>query len=122
MLQTFRQVSGPSKCQRATPGVDHGAVARFLVHSYLYYVLNDSIISDPEFDKLSAYLLQNWGKVKHPHKRFLTKMDLRAGTGFKAVARKDLPTVVRVVATQLVHDEKMRAEFAAVERKKMAGW
>lgn len=121
MLTTFRQVSPPSKCQRAQK-IDHGAVARFLVHSYLYYVLNDSIISDPEFDKLSRYLLQNWSKVEHPHKKYISKLDLQAGTGFKAVCRKDLPTVVRVVATQLTYDEKMRAELAAVDRKKMAGW
>jgi NAD-dependent DNA ligase len=122
MLTTFQQGQTPSKCQRATQDVDHGAVARFLVHSYLYYVLNDSIISDPEFDKLSRYLLQNWSKIEHPHKRFITEVDLQAGTGFRAVTGKRLPTVVRVVATRLASDEKMRAEFTAVDREKMAGW
>ena len=61
-------------------------ISLYMVCSYAYYELDESLISDEEFDALCKDLLKNFGKIKllsgHPHKHFLTKENLEAGTGF----------------------------------------
>ena len=63
----------------------------------LYYQLGDSVIEDTEFDDLCHTILDHWDEINHPHKRFLTKEDMVAGTGF-GLSFTDLPTVVQVTA------------------------
>ena len=48
--------------------------------AYAYYVEDDALISDAEFDELGKWLLQNYDSVEHMHKHLVTKDDLRAGT------------------------------------------
>lgn len=72
-------------------------VPQYLIHSLLYYQLGDSVITDSEFDDLCHTILDHWDEINHPHKRFLTKEDMTAGTGF-ALPFAELPTVVKVVA------------------------
>lgn len=55
-------------------------VARYLMASYAYYIEDDPIMSDGEFDELCKILLENWDKLNHPHKANITKPDLEAGT------------------------------------------
>lgn len=58
------------------------AVALYLASSYLYYVDNYSLLSDNEYDNLCRHLLKHWKSIKHPHKKFIDKESLKAGTGY----------------------------------------
>jgi NAD-dependent DNA ligase len=55
-------------------------IAKYLMCAYAYYVEDDALISDAEFDELGKWLLQNYDSVEHMHKHLVTKDDLRAGT------------------------------------------
>lgn len=72
-------------------------IGNFLVHCYLYYVLNDPIISDEVFDKLCKILHDEWDtKHKfHMHAHLVSKEDLAAGTGY---AIRDYPLIVQHLA------------------------
>ena len=48
--------------------------------SYAYYVEDNPLISDGEFDELGKWLLENYDNVEHMHKDLVTKGDLEAGT------------------------------------------
>jgi NAD-dependent DNA ligase len=64
---------------------------RWLEASYVYYILDDQIMMDVEYDHLSKELLGNWDCVTHEHKGLISEDDLRAGTGF-AISRDKYPT------------------------------
>ena len=55
-------------------------IAKYLMCSYAYYVEDNPLISDEEFDSLAQWLLEHWDAVDHPHKVYITKQDLDAGT------------------------------------------
>lgn len=55
-------------------------IAKYLMCAYAYYVEDDPLISDAEFDELAQYLLDNWDDVDHRHKWYISKSDLKAGT------------------------------------------
>jgi len=55
-------------------------IAKYLMCAYAYYVEDDPLISDEEFDNLSKWLLEHWDAVDHPHKWYVKKGDLKAGT------------------------------------------
>ena len=55
-------------------------IAKYLMCSYAYYVEDNPLISDEEFDNLAKWLLEHWDAVDHPHKCYITKQDLEAGT------------------------------------------
>ena len=55
-------------------------IARYLMCAYAYYVEDDPLISDSEFDQLGQELLQNYDSIEHMHKHLVTKKDLEAGT------------------------------------------
>ena len=55
-------------------------IARYLMCAYAYYVEDDALITDAEFDELGKWLLKNYDGVEHMHKHLVTKDDLRAGT------------------------------------------
>ena len=52
-------------------------VEQYLIHCYLYYKLDTSVISDAEFDQLCKELLDSG--IEHP---LVSKSDLAAGTGY----------------------------------------
>jgi hypothetical protein len=71
----------------------------YLIHSYLYYELDASIISDGEFDKLCNRLLVNWPNQQSIWKKYISKDDLKAGTGFtlfynKEMGKRDFPAEI----------------------------
>lgn len=69
-------------------------VHRYLMCSYAYYQLDESILPDAEFDALAKQLLNEYDKWKdHPH--CPTEDDLRAGTYLG-----DFPMIVEI-ATQI---------------------
>lgn len=55
-------------------------IAKYLMCAYAYYVQNDPLIEDHEFDELGKWLLKNYDSVEHMHKHLVTKQDLNAGT------------------------------------------
>ena len=58
-------------------------VPYYLMHSYLYYVMNDPIIEDIEYDELCRELKEKWDSVEHYHKHLVDKQSLGAGTGYQ---------------------------------------
>jgi NAD-dependent DNA ligase len=70
-------------------------ISLYLVCSYAYYELDESLISDGDFDQLCKKLLEDFDDIKffsdHPHKHLLVRENLEAGTGFSV---KDYPSRV----------------------------
>ena len=58
-------------------------VPYYLMHSYLYYVMNEPIISDIEYDELCKELKDKWNSIEHYHKHLIDKQSLGAGTGYQ---------------------------------------
>lgn len=71
-------------------------VKAYLIHSYLYYKLNESVISDHEYDKLCIRLLDSG--VEHP---LISKEDLEAGTGYQI---SEYPPEIIEEANRLLKD------------------
>lgn len=59
---------------------NYNPISMYLMAAYSYYVEDDSIIGDWQFDLLAQWLLEHIDDLTHPHKHLLTKDDLRAGT------------------------------------------
>lgn len=56
------------------------AVPWYLMAAYAYYVEDDPIMEDKDFDFLSRKILKDWDEIEHMHKHYLTKDMLEAGT------------------------------------------
>lgn len=54
----------------------------YLMSSFLYYVVDDSILHDWEYDHICLRLFENFDDFEHPHKYLLDVESLRAGTGY----------------------------------------
>lgn len=65
-------------------------IARYLMCAYAYYVENDPLITDAEFDQLAKDILTQYDALEHPHKTLITRSDLEAGTYLGKY-----PTIVR---------------------------
>lgn len=78
-------------------------ISAYLIHSYLYYVCDMSIISDAEYDAICAELLARFDEIEHKHKHLLDKDALRAGSGFH-IPTQNYPTVCRDIAMRLRED------------------
>jgi hypothetical protein len=57
-------------------------IKEYLIYCYLYYGMDESIISDGKFDKLCKQLLANWDNYQSAYKKYISKNDLEAGTGY----------------------------------------
>ena len=57
-------------------------VPYFLMSSYLYYRKDKSVLSDGDYDLMCKRILNEWKFIKHPHKNFIKKKTLEAGTGY----------------------------------------
>lgn len=57
-------------------------LVHYLMSSYIYYELNDSVYSDHQYDQICRELLNRWDDVDHMHKHLVTKSHLEAGTGY----------------------------------------
>lgn len=78
-------------------------VSAYLIHSYLYYVCNMSIISDAEYDEICAELLKQYDEIEHVHKHLVSKEALKAGTGYH-ISVFDYPSRVKIIAMHLRED------------------
>ena len=77
-------------------------VSTYLMASYLYYHLHESVISDHEYDSLCKRLYKEYDKITHPHAYLFDKDDLKAGTGF---AITEYPTITKVAAKLWLKDK-----------------
>jgi hypothetical protein len=64
-------------------------IKEYLIHSYLYYILNESIISDTEYDTMCRQLDANWNTHQSVWKKYVSRADLKAGTGFTLFVEPD---------------------------------
>lgn len=62
----------------------------YLMTSYQYYMLNRSIITDHDYDRLCKELYQGWRNIRHQHKHLVDRQQLYAGTGYAI----EYPTMV----------------------------
>ena len=52
----------------------------YLMAAYAYYIEDDPILEDRDFDLLAKKILKDWDEIEHIHKEYLTKDMLKAGT------------------------------------------
>jgi hypothetical protein len=72
----------------------HKLIEEYLIHSYLYYILDTSVISDTKYDMLCKRLLESG--IEHP---LVDQGDLAAGTGYSI---KDYPAEIIWSARELL--------------------
>jgi len=82
-------------------------IGRYLVHSYIYYQLDNSVISDGEYDKMAKYILEHWDDLDHPHKHLISKDALQAGT--MLLKDDEYPTIVKDTA-RMVKNNKIKID------------
>lgn len=85
-------------------------IGKYLVHSFIYYRLHDSIISDAEFDVMCKTILENWDTIEHPHKHLLSKEVLEAGSGYH-IKFKDYPLIVQNIAYHALEWKKLGKDY-----------
>lgn len=82
-------------------------VARYLIYSYQYYILNDNLVSDAEYDVICKTLLENFGALTHPHTYLLDTEALSAGSCFH-LKESDYPLIVKETAKMLLREKRGR--------------
>lgn len=82
------------------PSDNNLLVQWYLILSYMYYIEDESLVSDTEYDTLCVRLLDNFDKIEHHHKYLISKEDLKAGTAY-TLSKKDYPSIVIGAAKQL---------------------
>jgi len=78
-------------------------LARYLMASYAYYILDETIMPDHEYDALARTLLEGWDRFEHMHKHLVREDDLRAGTLYRLTA-KDYPGMVKGAVTHKLYE------------------
>ena len=78
-------------------------MSTWMVASYLYYIRYESVMEDSAYDDICKRLLECYDDITHEHKRFVSKEDLQAGTGF-TLRQKDYPRIVVIVAEDWMRD------------------
>lgn len=58
-------------------------VPHYILHCYLYYVLDDPAISDDCFDGIVKRLQEKWETIEHRHKGLLEREFLKSGFALK---------------------------------------
>lgn len=79
----------------------NGAIAWWLIASYLYYVHDIALLSDGLYDEIAKAMLEAWDDLEHIHKHLITVEDLKTGSLFK-LKGTDYPSMVKGAAAQLV--------------------
>ena len=77
-------------------------VPYYLMHSYLYYEMDEPIISDIEYDELCRELKEKWDSVEHFHKHLVDVQSLGAGTGYQVKYNKRIASA----AIELLKQDK----------------
>ena len=82
-------------------------IGKYLVHSYIYYHLDNSVIADSEYDEMAKYILEHYDELEHPHKHLISKDALVAGTFL--LPEDEYPTIVKDTA-RLVKNGKINID------------
>lgn len=88
-------------------------IGRYLVHSYIYYQLDNSVISDGEYDKMAKYILEHWDDLEHPHKHLISKDALQAGTFL--LPEDEYPTIVKDTARMVKNNKIKTSETTSLD-------
>ena len=56
------------------------SVPWFLMAAYAYYVEDDPILTDAQYDRLVKRMISNWDKIQHRHKELISLDTLKAGS------------------------------------------
>jgi NAD-dependent DNA ligase len=48
--------------------------------AYAYYVEDDPILTDAQYDRLVKRMIDNWDKIQHRHKKLISLDALKAGS------------------------------------------
>ncbi len=67
---------------------------RYLMGSYAYYILNETIMPDVEYDMISKELLEGYDTFEHRHKYLISKDDLQAGSLYH-IKEAEYPNIVK---------------------------
>lgn len=81
----------------------NSAISWWISASFAYYLRYESLFSDPVFDKLSKWILENYDELEHQHKHLVTKEGLKAGSGYY-LKEDDYPLRVKVATETLIRD------------------
>lgn len=89
----------------------NASVSWFLMASYAYYVLNQSIVTDDCYDGMAKDILASWGTLTHQHRHLISLEDLKAGTLF-ALKASDYPMMTVYAVRRLLdlHNEDLPCE------------
>jgi hypothetical protein len=80
-------------------------LTHYLIHSVLYYELDESILTDQEFDELHEMLLTYWDQIEHPHKKLIDIELLNSSSsGFYI----EFPSMARGAARWLLGEHKTK--------------
>lgn len=74
-------------------------VPHYLIHCYLYYVMDSPVISDEAFDEIARSLSDGWDSIDHPHKHLLDRDFLKSGFH---IPRDHYPPITRGSAGSLM--------------------
>lgn len=91
-------------CEMAVDRAPNTVIPWWLMASYLYYIHDDSLLSDGLYDNLARLMLKNWPKLEHKHKHLITVDDLEAGSLSRLVA-SEYPVTTRGAVSHLVRSE-----------------
>ena len=64
-------------------GIDENinlSVPWYLMAAYAYYIEDEPILSDAQFDRLVRKMINKWDKINHMHKHLITTDMLEAGS------------------------------------------
>lgn len=87
------------------------ATANYLIHSYLYYVHDNPIIEDSEYDALCKFVVNNFDKCQqHVHGSYLDLDAVKAGSAYH-IKPNEYPLRVRSAAERLNPKIKILTEI-----------
>ena len=88
-------------------------VAHYLIHCYLYYVQDVTVVTDAAFDEMVSMLYSKWDSITHPHKHLLDREFLKSGFH---IAKESYPGIVKGAAASLycksIGDDRYYAGWA----------
>lgn len=85
----------------------------WLVHAFLYYRMNNPIISDKDFDTLTNWLKMSWQHITHQHKHLVTMEDLNAGSGYAV----NFPLMVEHSAYHVLREIEQKMPLKTLAKK-----
>lgn len=105
-----------AECGEACRRRPASLVSWWLMSSYCYYLLDDPILSDAMFDRISREIAARWDEIDHPHKHLLGGPD-EVHTGHH-LAQDDYPPRVWHAICALRGQEWAKRCSVAYRRRK----